>query len=128
MPFAHLTLATRNAEATSTFYREIFGWQSLRMPGNVDVTADWLEIAAGQQIHILEIEGFEPSPFEKEYGRHIALFESRDHYDEIQKNLKNRGIEIIPPLRETPFPRFFFTDPNGYMIEIIDADAYQSES
>jgi catechol 2,3-dioxygenase-like lactoylglutathione lyase family enzyme len=128
MTFAHLTLATRDAMSTSRFFQDMFGWRSLRQPDNVDVTADWLEIAEGQQIHILEIEGFEVSAFEQEYGRHLALFHPGDDYAALQARLQSAGVTLIDPIRATPFPRFFFRDPNGYMIEVIDAEKYRSES
>ena len=33
-----------------------------------------------------------------------------------------QGAEIIAPERETPFERFFFRDPNGYVFEIVEAE------
>ena len=35
--------------------------------------------------------------------------------------LAKRGAELIDPIRETPFERFFFRDPNGYVFEVVDA-------
>ena len=124
MTFAHLTIATRDAAATSRFYRDTFQWRQLSMPGNIDIVADWLEIARGQQIHILQIDDFAPSACEKEFGRHLALFHPAADFDALRQRLIDNGAEMIPPIRETPFPRFFFRDPNGYVIEVIDQDAY----
>lgn len=128
MTFAHLTIATRNAAVTSRFYQDTFRWRQLHMPGNIEIGADWLEIVPGQQIHILQIENFEPSPFEEEFGRHLALFHPADDFDALRQRLVDNGAEIIPPIRETPFPRFFFRDPNGYMVEVINQDAYRVEN
>jgi len=36
--------------------------------------------------------------------------------------LAKRGAELIDPIRETPFERFFFRDPNGYVFEVVDAN------
>jgi hypothetical protein len=36
--------------------------------------------------------------------------------------LATRGAELVDPIRETPFERFFFRDPNGYIFEVVDAD------
>ena len=44
-----------------------------------------------------------------------------------QAALKDAGVEIIAPLRATPFDRFFFKDPNGYMIEIIDQETLPAD-
>ena len=128
MTFAHLTLATQDVLATSNFLQKTMGWNSLSMPGNVDVDADWLEIAPGQQIHILGIKDFKVSEFEEEYGRHFALFHPKNDLEALKQRIVENGSQVIPPIRETPFERFFFRDPNGYMFEIIDQDGYQSES
>jgi hypothetical protein len=31
-----------------------------------------------------------------------------------------RASGVIDPLRETPFERFFFRDPNGYIFEVVE--------
>ena len=53
--FAHLTIATRDVRRTSEFFQQTLGWRSIRMPGNIDLEADWLTIAQGQQLHILHV-------------------------------------------------------------------------
>ncbi len=127
MTFAHLTLATQDVVATREFFERFLGWRAIHQPDNIDTDAAWLEIAPGQQVHLVRVEDFEVSPFEQEYGRHLAMLRPRAEYDAIQENLRAAGVEIIPPLRPTPFDRYFFRDPNGYMFEIIDADAYIAE-
>jgi hypothetical protein len=32
------------------------------------------------------------------------------------------GATLIEPERPTPFARFFFRDPNGYVFEVVEAD------
>ena len=32
------------------------------------------------------------------------------------------GAPVIEPLRETPFDRFFFRDPNGYLFEVLEEE------
>lgn len=127
MAFAHLTLATRDVAAASRFFQETLRWRPIRQAGNVAIRAEWLEIAPGQQVHLLEVADFEPSPFEKEFGRHLALFHPGDDLDDLKQRLADRGAELIDPIRETPFARFFFRDPNGYVFEVIDQDAYVRE-
>ena len=131
--FAHLTIATRDVQRTSTFFQQTLGWKPVRMAGNVDIEADWLEVAAGddgepsQQVHILHIEGFEPSPFEAEFGRHFAFFHPGADFAALKQRIAAAGGELIDAIRTTPFERFFFRDPNGYMFEVIDRSGYVVE-
>ena len=127
MTLAHVTLATRDVERTSRFFEVTFGWRPIDRPGNTKRTAGWLEIAPGQQLHLLHVENFEPSPFEAEFGRHVALFHPAADFDGLQTRLAEAGARIIEPGRETPFARFFFQEPNGYMFEVIDQDGYMAE-
>ncbi len=39
----------------------------------------------------------------------------------LKDRLTERGAELIDPIRETPFERFFLRDINGYIFEVVDA-------
>lgn len=118
----HLTLATRDVLASREFFARTLGWQQIPRPGNIDVEAAWLDIGDGQQLHLLRIEGAEPSPFEAEFGRHFAFDYPLREFEALKRRLIENGAELIDPIRETPFERFFFREPNGYVFEIVDAD------
>ena len=128
MTLAHLTIATRDSEATSQFLQTVFDWPLVHRPANVDPTTYWLDIGQGQQVHVLLVEGFEVSPFEKEFGRHFAFLFPAAKLKQIRERLAKLGVEVIPPIRPTPFERFFFYDPNGYMFEMIDQDKFVQET
>jgi catechol 2,3-dioxygenase-like lactoylglutathione lyase family enzyme len=122
MSFAHLTLPTRDVEGTASFLEETLGYTRDPLPDNIPCETAWLNIGRGQQMHVFYVEGFEVSPFEREFGRHIALFYPGAQFDPLKHRLTQRGAELIDPLRPTPFKRFFFREPvNGYVFEIIDA-------
>jgi len=122
MSFAHLTLPTRHVAKTAAFLEETLGCRRDPVPANVPDETVWLNIGRGQQIHVFYVEGFEVSPFEQEFGRHLALFHPLAGFPELKRRLIERGAEIITPLRATPFERFFFREPvNGYFFEVIDA-------
>ena len=129
MPLAHLTIATRDVEKTIRFFEQTLRWRRLRAPENAPqrLRAAWLEIAPGQQLHVLLVEDFAPSPFEAEFGRHVALFHPGHDIPALKSRLAAHGAELIDPIRPTPFDRFFFRDPNGYVFEVIDREQYVVE-
>jgi len=126
--FAHLTLAVRDVAATMRFFEQTLGWRSIRQPDNIEITAAWLEIAPGQELHLLRIPAYEPSPFEAEFGRHFAFFYPGREFAALKERLVASGATIVDAIRPTPFERFFFRDPNDYYFEIIDSEGYRSES
>jgi catechol 2,3-dioxygenase-like lactoylglutathione lyase family enzyme len=117
---AHVTLATRDVSGSAAFFRESLGWQPVARPGNIDMTAAWLQIAPGVELHLIEDRAFEPSPFEKEFGRHIAISFALAEFPTLKERLQSQGAVLIEPIRATPFARFFFRDPNGYIFEVIE--------
>ena len=129
MPFAHLTLATRDVGRTAAFFEKALGWPRVRVPDNTpgELNAAWVEMGPGQQVHILRIEGFQPSPFEDEFGRHFAVFHPAADFQSLKERLTEHGAKLIDPIRPTPFERFFFKDPNGYVFEVIAAEQYVRE-
>jgi predicted enzyme related to lactoylglutathione lyase len=121
MSLAHLTLPTRNVERTASFLEQTLGYARDPLPGNIPCETVWLNAGRGQQLHVFYVEGFEVSPFEREFGRHIAVFYPLAQFDALKARLHQRGADIIEPLRSTPFERFFFREPvNGYVFEVID--------
>ena len=126
MHFAHLTLPTRDVERTCAFLVRTLDLTILPTPPNSPVPVYWLDLGHGQSMHVFLVEGFEVSPFESEFGRHIALFHPLADFPAIKERLLAEGAELVDPLRSTPFERFFFREPiNGYFFEVIDADQWQ---
>jgi catechol 2,3-dioxygenase-like lactoylglutathione lyase family enzyme len=121
MSLAHITVATRDVQASLTFFAEALGWRPINRPGNIGRPAAWLEIAPGQELHLVEVTDFAPSLFEAEFGRHIALAFPIAEFDGLKRRLVAHGATLIEPERATPFARFFFRDPNGYVFEVVDA-------
>jgi catechol 2,3-dioxygenase-like lactoylglutathione lyase family enzyme len=123
MSFAHVTLPTREVEKTAAFLEQTLEYSRAVLPSTVVEETVWLNLGDGQQLHVFYVEGFEASPFEREFGRHVALFYPRPRFDELKQRLRRSGGELIEPLRATPFDRFFFREPvNGYVFEVIDSD------
>jgi catechol 2,3-dioxygenase-like lactoylglutathione lyase family enzyme len=121
MSLAHLTMPTREVERTASFLEQTLGYVRDPVPENVPDETVWLNIDRGQQIHVFFVDGFEVSPFEREFGRHVAVFHPLEDFAALRERLRQRGAELIEPLRPTPFERFFFREPiNGYFFEVID--------
>ena len=127
MTFAHLTLATRDVPATIAFFEKTLNWSEIPRPGNIDRKGAWLDMGIGQQVHLLEVDEFRPSDFEDEFGRHVAIFFDGDQFETLRGRLVDCGAQIIDAQRPTPFARFFFRDPNGYVFEVIDRQGYEKE-
>jgi hypothetical protein len=120
MSLAHLTLPSRQVEKTALFLEQTLGYARDPVPGNVPDETVWLNIGRGQQMHVFYVEGFEVSPFEREFGRHVAVFYPGSEFEGLKQRLLQRGAELIEPIRATPFERFFFREPlNGYVFEVI---------
>ena len=102
MSLAHFTLATRDVDRTTEFFLNLMGWREIPVPDNVEVQVRWLDLGRGAQMHVLGIDDFEVSHFEKEYGRHFAFFVSAERLADIKERLpRDYGIPVQPP----PAPR-----------------------
>ena len=124
--FAHLTLPTQQVEETTRFLEETLGYPRKPVPANSPVDVRWLDIGQGQEIHVVFVERFLVSPFEAEFGRHVALFHPRDDFPALRQRITEAGGELIDPLRSTPFERLFFREPiNGYVFELIDGSRHR---
>ena len=62
MAIAHVTLATRDVRRTARFFAETLGWQPLDRPNNIPFVAAWLSAGPAQELHLIEVPDFEPSP------------------------------------------------------------------
>ena len=121
MILAHVTLPTRDVDRTSAFLEQALGLTRVPAPDNSPVHVVWLDVSSGQQIHVFHVEGFEPSAFEGEFGRHIALYHRGRDFGALKQRLTAQGATLMAPERATPYERFFFREPvNGYVFEIID--------
>ena len=124
--FAHLTLPTQQVEETTRFLEKTLRYTRKPVPANSPVDVRWLDIGQGQEIHVLFVERFLVSPFEAEFGRHVALFHPRDDFPALRQRITEAGGELIEPLRSTPFERLFFREPiNGYVFELIDGSRHR---
>jgi len=129
LSLAHLTLATAEVEATARFLEEMLGYSRDAAPANSPVETVWLAVGGGQQIHIVYVEDFAVSPFEGEFGRHIAILLPGQEMLALRERLRAAGAEVMDPLRPSLRERFFFREPvNGYVFEAIGDEGAPSRS
>jgi catechol 2,3-dioxygenase-like lactoylglutathione lyase family enzyme len=120
LSLAHLTLPTAEVEATARFLQEMLGYRRDPAPPNSPVETVWLSVGAGQQLHIVYVENFVVSPFEGEFGRHIAILLPAQETIALRKRLAGAGAQVLDPMRPSAQERFFFREPvNGYVFEVI---------
>ena len=61
-------------ERSTAFFHEVMGWTPIGRPRQQrDARRPGCRVAPGQELHLVEVPEFEPSPFEQEYGRHVAV-------------------------------------------------------
>lgn len=120
MSFAHLTLPTLDVERTAQFLEQTLGYTRDPAPANSPVETVWLAIGDGRQFHIVFVAGFTVSPFEGEFGRHIAILHAAPEIAAMKARLVAAGAHIMQPERPSAHERFFFREPvNGYVFEVI---------
>src|SRR5437868_6676214 len=106
MGILHCTLATRDVRQSSEFFAATLGWRPIERPTNVPMSAAWLEICPGQELHLVQVADFAPSACEQEYGRHIAVSHARADFDALKERLRRYGALVIGADRPTTFERF----------------------
>ena len=122
MAILHCTLATRDVRRASAFFSATLGWRPIDRPGNIRYPAAWLEVAPGQELHLVEFPDFAASVWEREYGRHVAVSYPRDGFAALKERLERHGAELIDPDRPTTMERFFFRDLDGYVFEVVGVE------
>ena len=122
MSLAHFTLATPDVEKMALFLERTLGYRRKAVPPDSPVAVVWFDIGHGQEMHLLQVDAFTISPFEGEFGRHVAVRHAGADFAALKQRLVESGAALIDPLRPTPFQRFFFREPvSGYVFEVIEA-------
>src|SRR5215469_3401608 len=89
-------------------------------PANSPVETVWLATGDGRQLHIVYVADFAVSPYEGEFGRHIAISFPAQEMIALRDRLASAGAQVVDPLRPSANQRFFFREPvNGYVFEVI---------
>jgi len=118
---AHFTLATADVDRLSAFIERTFAYARKPTPPDSPVRVAWFDLGHGQEMHLLQVDGYQPSAFEGEFGRHVALRCPAAGFHALRQRLVDAGGTLIAAQRPTPFARFFVREPvNGYVFEVIE--------
>jgi lactoylglutathione lyase len=122
----HISLYVRDVDASASFYANVLGLQEI--PNRVGKShIRWFTIDSFRTFHLIggEHEPERPRPF----STHVALA-SRD-FEAALARLEQHGVTYVnlahQPMNVTIRPdgvrQVYFQDPDGYWIEINDANA-----
>ncbi len=106
-----IALQVRDLAASSTFYRDVFGFAAQdRNPPNATVFAT-------QPIALALREPIHPLPENAPLGTGVVLWIACDDADKLHDLILERGGKVLAPLNDGPFGRFFVAaDLDGYAI------------
>ena len=89
MAICHVTLATSDMDRTRKFFESALGSRSINRPSNIPMRAAWLQVAPDMELHLIEVADFRPSPFERQYGRHIAMAIPHAEFPALKERLQH---------------------------------------
>ncbi|BBP43517.1 VOC family protein [Thiosulfativibrio zosterae] len=89
--FDHVSIIVKDAEKSLKFYQDLLGLKLLDRP-NLGFPGYWLDLLAGQSLHIMELSNPNENTLRPEHGGrdyHFALrVDSIDEYIEVLENQK----------------------------------------
>lgn len=109
----HVSLNVHDAEASLRFYVDIAGLRERTDRPDFPFAGSWLDVGdSGQQLHLLEVDGFDAPK-----GQHFAM--AVTDLDEAIHSLRAKGVEVSEPKQLGAICRqAFFEDPTGNLIEL----------
>jgi catechol 2,3-dioxygenase-like lactoylglutathione lyase family enzyme len=114
----HVALVTRDPAASVAFYRDVLGFRPIRRP-DFDFRGGWL-FNYGLQIHVIERSTAGQAAGEIDPRASHLAFSVPDlaAMDDVERNLRGRGIACRRQINAGGIPQLFFRDPDGHHIEI----------
>jgi len=109
----HVSLNVRDLAESLHFFVDVVGLKERTDRPTFSFVGSWLDVGGGgQQLHLLEIEGFEAPA-----GQHFAM--AVTDLDEAIASLRTKGVQVSEPQQLSAICRqAFFKDPTGNLIEL----------
>jgi catechol-2,3-dioxygenase len=124
LSFNHLALAVKDVTVSVAFYQAVFGLSEIENTAS-NSTTRWLSLGEGKELHLI------PRP-EAEIKTHKAIHFAMalDDIDRFILHLKSLEINFYDwpgtadqyNIREDGIKQLYFQDPNGYWIEVNNAN------
>ena len=116
----HVSLLVVDTERALGFYRDLLGLPVSDRRPQLGFPGAWLQLGAGQQIHLLELPAGDAGCPRPEHGgrdRHLAL--DVQDLDAVIRALDEAGITST--LSRSGRRALFCRDPDGNAIELVEA-------
>lgn len=118
----HIAVAVTDLEESEEFYRDIIGLKQIEEPFNVGMHA-WFDIGGGAELHVIAAAD---GRTKHEISSHLCF--SVPDMDAFVQKLADHGITFYDfdenegemTLRPDGVHQIYFTDPDGYWVEIND--------
>ena len=113
----HLALVVRDVRASSRWYEEMFGFESL---GSAPGSSPYY--LGNRQIKLALLQTPETSDFMTPVNQgawqcHFAFETDRETYEAYRRRLEQRGIDY-DTLKHSDSESIYFPDPDGYVVEV----------
>jgi catechol 2,3-dioxygenase-like lactoylglutathione lyase family enzyme len=112
--FNHLALQVKDMPASKNFYQNILGLAPVTVPDSLKAIRGWFNTGNGQMIHLLA--GRTTPIVNDKNGSHFAIFVNS--IDVAEKFLSARKIPFHKQVRFDGAVQIYFSDPDGYLIEM----------
>jgi catechol 2,3-dioxygenase-like lactoylglutathione lyase family enzyme len=121
----HSTILVSDLDRSATFYKNILHLKELETPWGVNPRIRFFSVGGNQQLHIAQLEN---DGIKLNKAIHIA-FAIQD-FDAFLEFLKEEGVEyenfagdsIEPQSRPDGVKQIYLQDPDGYWVEINNAE------
>jgi lactoylglutathione lyase len=118
----HIAIAVTDLEESETFYRDVIGLKQIPEPFGLGMHA-WFDVGGGAQLHVIRAS---EKRTEQNIYNHLCF--SVSDLDSFIENLTSFQIEYSDfagnvgerTHRPDGIQQIYFTDPDGYWIEIND--------
>jgi catechol-2,3-dioxygenase len=116
MKLNHLNLTVTNVPETLAFLEKYFGMKSRGGNANIALMSD----EAGMVLTLTSMKVGRESEVRYPATFHIGFIqESEDRVNEINRRLKDDGLDVPPPSRQHGSWTFYFLAPGGFTIEVL---------